>query len=199
MSFQIQISQQALNEIFIIPITIEVFLYGIFVVLFSLSLYVFRTKVMPGMLYVIATLIFFTLATISIPVDLVGRYDGVTSDSIQQETDVWKIQSVPYFIFAVTGLQSGALNPIFLSIWVAAAYLPAEPSLHFFLTPCALTQVFGISSTIIVLSIGIGLASDSRTRVFDEENQAGLVSENLEESDSYAEISKPLYPIQPIN
>ncbi|KAF9062343.1 hypothetical protein BDP27DRAFT_1336803 [Rhodocollybia butyracea] len=76
-------------------------------------------------------------------------------------------------------LQSGALNPIFLSIWVAAAYSPALDSVQL-LTPCALTQIVGISSTLIVLSIGIGLASDSRSRVFDEENQS---SEDREESD----------------
>ncbi|KAF9058429.1 hypothetical protein BDP27DRAFT_1454078 [Rhodocollybia butyracea] len=309
---QLQITQQELNEQFIIPITIEVFLYGIFVVLFGSSIYIFRKKVMPGMLYVIATLIFFILATISIPLDLGGRSIGFTSVSIQQDTDAWKIQSVPYYIFAIAGilsdammihrcyrlwnsrksviilpllgligicitwivlevlavkdlprdeflgpeadfeaaattanttdmftsaiygcaslaenitltglmagrvwwlerrmkntlvagktgsktrvsqsllgpiLQSGALNPVFLSIWVAAAYSPLL-SLRFLLTPCALTQVFGISSTLIVLSIGIGLDSDSRTRMFDEENQSQLVSEVLEDSDSYSE------------
>jgi len=77
-------------------------------------------------------------------------------------------------------LQSGALNPIFLSIWVAAAYSPTLDSIQL-LTPCALTQIVGISSTLIVLSIGIGLASDSRSRMFDEENQ---FSEDREESDS---------------
>ncbi|KAF9062337.1 hypothetical protein BDP27DRAFT_1483377 [Rhodocollybia butyracea] len=68
-------------------------------------------------------------------------------------------------------LQSGALNPIFLSIYVGAAYSPALSSMRF-LTPCALTQIFGISSTLIVLSIGIGLASDSQSRMFVEETQS---------------------------
>ncbi|KAF9062336.1 hypothetical protein BDP27DRAFT_1428041 [Rhodocollybia butyracea] len=267
---------------------------------------------MPGMLYVIATFIFFTLATISIPLDLVGRSMGFFANLETQEgVDIFRVESVPYYIFAIAGifsdammihrcyrlwnsrksviilpllgliaicilevlslkedlldpfvgaatettietteattmftsriygcaslaeniiltglmagrvwwlerrmksiliagkteskaqvsqsllgpiLQSGALNPIFLSIWVATAYLqlPGQTSLQF-LTPCALTQVFGISSTLIVLSIGIGLASDSRTHMFDEENQSRLISKNLEESDSYTEITQ---------
>ncbi|KAF9062348.1 hypothetical protein BDP27DRAFT_1451804 [Rhodocollybia butyracea] len=66
-------------------------------------------------------------------------------------------------------LQSGALNLIFLSICVGA-YEPSQFSVPF-LTPSALTQVLGISSTLIVLSIGIGLAPDSRSRMADEEKQ----------------------------
>ncbi|KAF9039401.1 hypothetical protein BDP27DRAFT_1435301 [Rhodocollybia butyracea] len=330
------ISQQELKEILIVPITIEVLLYGVFVVLFGFSLYVFRKKVMPGMLYVVATLIFFTLATISIPLDLAGRYSyflvrGGNIESIakenQQLVDMLKLLSVPYYIFAVAGilsdalmltnatlecyiiltfilvdtsllpsmelkkichylalsridrnlhcvlevlalkdlpgiavndsidkafsetynftsqvygcaslaeniiltglmagrvwwlehrmkniltedknnrkvsqsllgtiLQSGALNPTFLSIWVVSAYSSTLNTEGLqFLSPCALTQVFGISSTLIILSIGIGLDSESRSRMLDQENQSLLLSESVEESqDLHTEIREIL-------
>ncbi|KAF9065970.1 hypothetical protein BDP27DRAFT_1548187 [Rhodocollybia butyracea] len=255
----IRLNQLEVNQVFITPITIEVFLYGI--------------------LYVIATLVFFTLATISISLDLALRYNALT----EQDTATFlKIRLGPYYIFIIasmlsdammlilevlavktssaeggggtlistadatvvftnqvygcatlaenivlTGLmagrvwwlerrmkniltagkkrkvsqsllgpienfliflcrlQSGVLNPIFLSIWVGAVYSPILAS--FQLTPCALTQIFGISSTLIVLSIGIGIASNSQSPMSDEENRA-LVYENPEESVSNIEI-----------
>ncbi|KAJ3882100.1 hypothetical protein F5051DRAFT_395541 [Lentinula edodes] len=55
----------------ILPVALEVLLYGIFIVLFSLSIHLFQQKFAPGRLYIIATVFFFLLATVSIILDLV--------------------------------------------------------------------------------------------------------------------------------
>ncbi|KAJ4465712.1 hypothetical protein C8R41DRAFT_857950 [Lentinula lateritia] len=54
----------------VLPVALEVLLYGIFIVLFSLSIYLFQQKFAPGRLYIIATVFFFLLATVSIILDL---------------------------------------------------------------------------------------------------------------------------------
>ncbi|KAF9065692.1 hypothetical protein BDP27DRAFT_1424562 [Rhodocollybia butyracea] len=289
-----------------IPSQWSLTLPGIFLVLFSFSLFVFRTKIVPGMLYVIATLIFFTLATISISLALAWRSSSSLSEVTKKEpiTQV-NIQAGSFYIFVIAGMLSDAmmihrcyrlwdskksviilpllgligifitwivfevlaiknssregfdaktqleianttthmfidqmyggvtlaeniiltgliagrvwwlehtmnnilimgknktkashsllgpiaLNPIFLTLWVAAAYSPALSSLQL-LTPCALTQIVGISSTLIVVSIGIGLSSESgfRSHMFDEEHQTSLARENIEESDPNTRI-----------
>ncbi|KIK58581.1 hypothetical protein GYMLUDRAFT_86213, partial [Collybiopsis luxurians FD-317 M1] len=47
----------------IVPIALEVMFYGIFAVFFGLSVYIFRRRFLPGKLYVIATVLFFLLAS----------------------------------------------------------------------------------------------------------------------------------------
>ncbi|KAF9058865.1 hypothetical protein BDP27DRAFT_1453658 [Rhodocollybia butyracea] len=85
----------------------------------------------------------------------------------------------PNFAWSLLGpiLQSGVLSLIFFSIWVITTWV--ERSFQF-LTPCALTQVVGISSTLIVVSIAINFGSDSQSRRSDEEDQPALDLENLE-------------------
>ncbi|KIK58779.1 hypothetical protein GYMLUDRAFT_262342 [Collybiopsis luxurians FD-317 M1] len=62
--------RRVLNSDFIIPVALGLFSYGIFVVLFGLSMHVFRQKFLPGNIYVIATVLFFALATASIALNL---------------------------------------------------------------------------------------------------------------------------------
>ncbi|KIK58800.1 hypothetical protein GYMLUDRAFT_262350 [Collybiopsis luxurians FD-317 M1] len=47
---------------------------GVFIVLFALSIYIFRQKFIPGKFYIIATILFFALATSSVALDLVQRF-----------------------------------------------------------------------------------------------------------------------------
>ncbi|KAF9066636.1 hypothetical protein BDP27DRAFT_1542585 [Rhodocollybia butyracea] len=82
-------------------------------------------------------------------------------------------------------LQFGALNPIFLTIWVIinlTTGMPVNEESQFItlLTPCALTQIVGIASTLIVVSIGISSGSDSQSHMSNEENRSLLVLESLE-------------------
>ncbi|KAE9386621.1 hypothetical protein BT96DRAFT_981682 [Gymnopus androsaceus JB14] len=66
--------QQSLYQEVILPVATELLLYGIFLVLFSLSIYVFCYRFTPGKLYIVATCLFFILATVSIVLDLVFRH-----------------------------------------------------------------------------------------------------------------------------
>ncbi|KAF9058855.1 hypothetical protein BDP27DRAFT_1432141 [Rhodocollybia butyracea] len=294
--------QQTLIGSFIVPIAVELFLYGIFLVLFSFSVYVVRKRVMPGILYVIATLIFFTLATISISLDLAWRSsDGpvltgipLLGGAVIIKQSTLNLEPGPYYIFFIAGLlsdammihrcyrlwnsrksviifplfiligifitwivllvarlivdppgkpyynagseladttksvyelyvlvtlvenlvltglmagrvwwldhkmkkilvgdknkrrvsrsllgpilQSGALTPISLILWFIVDSVGSPVLLgNFFLTPCALTQIMGIASTLIVVSIGLGVDSDSQSHMSDEENQSAIL------------------------
>jgi len=80
-------------------------------VLFGLSIYVFRYRFTPGRLYIIATFLFFMLATASIVLDLVLRcllpvfLPGLeTVDNSTQLALVLSLQSALDYIFLVTGL-----------------------------------------------------------------------------------------------
>lgn len=89
---------------------------GIYSVLFGLSIYIFRYRLMPGKIYVVATVIFFTLATISLSFDLAFRFIApmpgililnqptneffhIEGDSLQSRN----IQSVPSYTFLIAG------------------------------------------------------------------------------------------------
>ncbi|KAE9391584.1 hypothetical protein BT96DRAFT_1001193 [Gymnopus androsaceus JB14] len=273
----------SLSEQLVIPVAVELFLYGIFLVLFIFSLYVFRKKFMPGPLYVTATLLFFTMATISLSLDLAWRSSSINTLEVTglypvgspevntfPSTKSEDLRSGPYYLFIIadammihrcyrlwnsrkgviilpvfgliatiilevlffsaasieftymiygpitllenlvlTGLmagrvwwlnhqfkrvsgktsqnvlqsllvpvlQSGALNTAFLSTWTITTFVTGSFQ---FLTPCALTQVVGISSTLIVVSVGIGL--NPPTTIPDQENQSGLILESTLES-----------------
>ncbi|KAF9061834.1 hypothetical protein BDP27DRAFT_313409 [Rhodocollybia butyracea] len=60
----------------LLPVALELFLYGIFLSIFGLSIYVFRQKLRPGKLYVMATLLFFALATSSVIIDLLSKHNA---------------------------------------------------------------------------------------------------------------------------
>ncbi|KAJ3717436.1 hypothetical protein C8R42DRAFT_711628 [Lentinula raphanica] len=57
----------------VIPASFGLLLYGIFTVLFGLCIYIFRHKFMPEKLHIIATLVFYAVATASVILDLVSR------------------------------------------------------------------------------------------------------------------------------
>ncbi|KAJ4471153.1 hypothetical protein C8J55DRAFT_608110 [Lentinula edodes] len=65
------IPRQLVNSAMIIPVAFAFLLYGIFTVLFGLSIYIFRRKFTPGKHYIIATIYFFTLATVSVILELI--------------------------------------------------------------------------------------------------------------------------------
>ncbi|KAF8823610.1 hypothetical protein HHX47_DHR9000574 [Lentinula edodes] len=67
----LSILQQVLNAI-IIPLALILLLYGIFVVLFGLSVYIFRQRFTPGKLYITATVLFFIADTASVTLNLIS-------------------------------------------------------------------------------------------------------------------------------
>lgn len=89
--------------------------------LFGLSIYIFREKFMPGKIYVIATVVFFTLATVSLSFDLAFRFNAPMAglsfldqptaslpgfESFQNEGSSLQsqnIQSVSSYAFFITG------------------------------------------------------------------------------------------------
>ncbi|KAF9058871.1 hypothetical protein BDP27DRAFT_538115 [Rhodocollybia butyracea] len=111
--------QRTLNESLVVPIAIELFLYGIFLTLFSSSLYIFRAKLMPGKLYVIGTAIFFITATVSVALDLAWRSGdsdratitglSPTAFGFKADEKVVSIQAGPYYIFILAGMFSDAI------------------------------------------------------------------------------------------
>ncbi|KAF9071621.1 hypothetical protein BDP27DRAFT_1321620 [Rhodocollybia butyracea] len=275
--FEYTALQQTVVQTFIVPIAVELFLYGIFL----------------GFYMLLQTLVFFTLATISISLDLAWRsvnasaltgmieVTGLGLSSIFEEPG-GKLQTGPYYIYFIAGytvvtvygtqenpslfclllgligifitwivllvsdsshgddeaaasaietvylvyvlitfgenlvltglmagrvwwldhrikkmliggkkktsisqsvlgpiLQSGALNSIFLTIWVIINFNVGSDSFQSvinFLTPCALTQIVGIASTLIVVSIGISIGSDSQSHIFNGENRSALLT-----------------------
>ncbi|KIK63327.1 hypothetical protein GYMLUDRAFT_83859 [Collybiopsis luxurians FD-317 M1] len=63
-----------LNTRVMAPVVIELTFYGIFVLLFSISMYIFRRRFLPAKFYVIATILFFTLATTSVALALTQTF-----------------------------------------------------------------------------------------------------------------------------
>ncbi|KAE9410588.1 hypothetical protein BT96DRAFT_382879 [Gymnopus androsaceus JB14] len=98
------------QEIFflgILPTALELLLYGVFLTIFLLNIYVFRYKLMPGKLYIIATFIFFILATSSVVVDLLGR-KIITSSWINfllADSDVIQVVSFQDLVSFIEGSQ----------------------------------------------------------------------------------------------
>jgi len=103
----------------LIPALIGILLYGIYVVLFGLSIYIFRKKLMPGRIYVVATVVFFTLATVSLSLDLTFRFiapipatiflEQPAIESFFQSSNIQSIQSVPSYTFFIAGLLSDCI------------------------------------------------------------------------------------------
>ncbi|KAJ3915609.1 hypothetical protein F5877DRAFT_69727 [Lentinula edodes] len=80
-------------------------------------------------------------------------------------------------------LESATLTPIFLLLWMALNFSGHDT----ILSPCALTQIVGIASTLIAVRIGLGIDDSCHvplpdpTPIRDAENQASelLPSEQL--------------------
>ncbi|KAJ4475460.1 hypothetical protein J3R30DRAFT_555786 [Lentinula aciculospora] len=68
LTFQLKLSTEI-----IMPIAFDLLLYGIFIGLFGLSIHIFRRKFTPGKSYIVTTIVFFTLATASIVIELVSN------------------------------------------------------------------------------------------------------------------------------
>ncbi|KAJ4483692.1 hypothetical protein J3R30DRAFT_3450859 [Lentinula aciculospora] len=98
--------QQQLT-LLIIPAAFGLLLYGIFTVLFGLSIYIFRRKFTPGKLHIIATLVFYTIATVSVILDLVYRCGQILLPFLMYQSSVGYIDpSLPY-VPAVTSASEG--------------------------------------------------------------------------------------------
>ncbi|KIK58792.1 hypothetical protein GYMLUDRAFT_245874 [Collybiopsis luxurians FD-317 M1] len=106
-----------LNTRIIAPPVIGLTFYGIFIVLFSISIYIFRQRFLPGKFYVVATILFFALGTTSAALELARiaispLYPFFFVYSIPSEG---RLNSVDNFeialdsIFIVSGLLSDAL------------------------------------------------------------------------------------------
>ncbi|KAE9405417.1 hypothetical protein BT96DRAFT_916130, partial [Gymnopus androsaceus JB14] len=102
--------QQSLYQVLIIPVAVSEL--GIFLVLFGLSIYVFRYRFTPGKLYITATCLFFILATVSIVLDLALRCmalfpitDSAVFDNELASYNLYiSLQSALEYIFLVAGL-----------------------------------------------------------------------------------------------
>ncbi|KAF9068818.1 hypothetical protein BDP27DRAFT_1421634 [Rhodocollybia butyracea] len=61
----------------LLPVALELLLYGIFLSVFGLSIYVFRRKFMPGKLYIMPIVLFFLLTTCSVALDLLAKRNAL--------------------------------------------------------------------------------------------------------------------------
>ncbi|KAF5381839.1 hypothetical protein D9757_008356 [Collybiopsis confluens] len=107
----IPISYEFVKEIVTIQIianvAVEFLFYGIFVVLFGLNLYIFRKRYLPSKFYVVATIIFFVLATASLVLDLSARslapLSAMGLTPPEDEATLLKLTTAVDCTFIVTG------------------------------------------------------------------------------------------------
>ncbi|KAJ4490776.1 hypothetical protein J3R30DRAFT_134475 [Lentinula aciculospora] len=93
---------------------INMLLYGILLVLFCLSIYVFRHKLLPRKQYIIAILLFFTLGTTSIALDLGIRYEMVEMLKLESLTRTCNVGSKFATGLKLILLITGSLGEILL-------------------------------------------------------------------------------------
>ncbi|KIK54243.1 hypothetical protein GYMLUDRAFT_249701 [Collybiopsis luxurians FD-317 M1] len=101
----------------IAPAVIGLMLYGIFIVLFSISIYIFRRRFLPGKFYVVATILFFTLATMSTAIELAQIFTSPLGPTVfvnpipsEFRPGLFEhLQIALESIFIVSGLLSDAL------------------------------------------------------------------------------------------
>ncbi|KIK58795.1 hypothetical protein GYMLUDRAFT_262349 [Collybiopsis luxurians FD-317 M1] len=282
----------------IAPVVIGLTFYGIFIVLFSISIYIFHRRFLPGKFYVVTTILFFTLATTSVALELAQIFisplypvlfdfhfnvinqlqtashsifivSGLLSDAILiyrcyrlwnskkrvvvvpalglvGSLVVWivftAVESVDfiYIIYILTTLGqnilltglivgrvwwlnrrtnsifigqvdrapsnllwpvliSGVIVPLVLSICLLTDIFPIisnDGSLEFLMSPCFLTQIVGISSTLMIVFIGLGTeGSFSQVIVTNKElqNQSfGLAPTSARSNTSLERTHSPL-------
>ncbi|KAJ3925655.1 MAG: hypothetical protein NXY57DRAFT_1043924 [Lentinula lateritia] len=77
-----------------------------------------------------------------------------------------------YPIPALQSLESAIITPIFLTVWVSLEFSGSGTSV---ISPCALIQIVGIASTLMVVRIGLGIdvlsTSQTCTTQIEVENQ----------------------------
>ncbi|KAF9068816.1 hypothetical protein BDP27DRAFT_1421633 [Rhodocollybia butyracea] len=141
----------------LLPVAFELLLYGIFLSIFGLSVYIFQRKMMPGKLYVMATLLFFLLTTCSAIMDLftkrIALFTYISSLSIldvdqellnQSGPTGVKLSDASTWIFFATSLVHGkdlVLMHRCYRLWNARKIVIVVPALG-----VVLTFAFGVYS-----------------------------------------------------
>ncbi|KIK55210.1 hypothetical protein GYMLUDRAFT_76610 [Collybiopsis luxurians FD-317 M1] len=71
--------QLALVVTIVVPVALDLLLYGVFITLFGISIHIFKRKYKPGRLYIVAILLFFGLSTTSVVLDIFFRVAAASS------------------------------------------------------------------------------------------------------------------------